>query len=70
MGQPAGGARAMKSRKSMKPRMRKNLFSAVTPSKIPDVVYKQLVSLIARGPRQAWREASLRTSHGPGTRCK
>jgi GntR family transcriptional regulator, transcriptional repressor for pyruvate dehydrogenase complex len=28
---------------------RKNLFSAVTPSKIPDVVYKQLVSLITRG---------------------
>jgi GntR family transcriptional repressor for pyruvate dehydrogenase complex len=30
-------------------RKSKNLFSAVTPSKIPDVVYKQLVSLITRG---------------------
>jgi len=29
--------------------LRKNLFSAVTPSKIPDMVYKQLVSLITRG---------------------
>jgi GntR family transcriptional regulator, transcriptional repressor for pyruvate dehydrogenase complex len=43
MGQPGSVARAMKPRKT------KNLFSAVTPSKIPDVVYKQLVSLIARG---------------------
>ena len=29
--------------------LRRNLFSAVTPSKIPDMVYKQLVSLITRG---------------------
>jgi GntR family transcriptional repressor for pyruvate dehydrogenase complex len=28
---------------------RGNLFSAVTPSKIPDMVYKQLVSLITKG---------------------
>ncbi len=28
---------------------RKHLFSAVTPSKIPDAVYKQLVSLITQG---------------------
>jgi GntR family transcriptional repressor for pyruvate dehydrogenase complex len=31
------------------PRKQQNLFSAVTPRKIPDVVYKQLVSLIANG---------------------
>jgi GntR family transcriptional repressor for pyruvate dehydrogenase complex len=36
----------MKVRKSAR---RGNLFSAVTPSKIPDMVYKQLVSLITRG---------------------
>ena len=35
--------------RAMKPRKTRNLFSAVTPSKIPDVVYKQLVSLIAKG---------------------
>ena len=38
------------AREAMKSRTRrKNLFSAVTPSKIPDMVYKQLVSLITRG---------------------
>jgi len=31
------------------PRKPQNLFSTVTPRKIPDVVYKQLVSLIANG---------------------
>jgi GntR family transcriptional regulator, transcriptional repressor for pyruvate dehydrogenase complex len=46
MGQAGRMARAGKPTKSVKP---KNLFSAVTPSKIPDVVYKQLVSLIAKG---------------------
>jgi hypothetical protein len=29
-----------------RPKRPKNLFSAASPSKIPDVVYKQLVSLI------------------------
>ncbi len=43
MAQPGNVARATKPRKP------KNLFSAVTPSKIPDVVYKQLVTLITRG---------------------
>ena len=33
----------------LKKTLRRNLFSAVTPSKIPDMVYKQLVSLITRG---------------------
>jgi len=42
--QRSGGAK--KVRKSGR---RKNLFSTVTPSKIPDMVYKQLVSLITRG---------------------
>ena len=49
MGQAGSIARAMKSTKSMKSRKTQNLFSAVTPSKIPDAVYKQLVSLIAKG---------------------
>ena len=31
------------------PRKQQNLFSTVTPRKIPDAVYKQLVSLIANG---------------------
>src|SRR5512136_1748970 len=38
-----GGAKVREARS------RKNLFSAVTPSKIPDMVYKQLVTLITRG---------------------
>ncbi|MGE5255861.1 MAG: FadR/GntR family transcriptional regulator [Hyphomicrobiales bacterium] len=32
-----------------RPSMQHNLFSTVTPRKIPDVVYKQLVSLISSG---------------------
>jgi GntR family transcriptional repressor for pyruvate dehydrogenase complex len=35
--------------KVRKYRTQRNLFSAVTPSKIPDMVYKQLESLITRG---------------------
>ena len=35
--------------KVLKYRTPRNLFSAVTPSKIPDMVYKQLVTLITRG---------------------
>ena len=42
--QPAGTAK-----KVLKRTRRRNLFSAVTPSKIPDMVYKQLVTLITRG---------------------
>ena len=42
--QPTGAAK--KVRKKTRPR---NLFSTVTPRKIPDMVYKQLVSLITRG---------------------
>jgi len=41
---PAGATKKM--RRSTR---RRNLFSAVTPSKIPDMVYKQMVSLITRG---------------------
>ena len=35
--------------KAVKSKRPKNLFSTVTPNKIPDMVYKQLVSLITRG---------------------
>lgn len=35
--------------KEQKPSRERNLFSAVTPRKIPDMVYKQLVSLITKG---------------------
>lgn len=41
--------RAGSTPKERKSTRQKTLFSAVTPSKIPDMVYKQLVSLITKG---------------------
>lgn len=42
--QPTGAAKKVRKRTR-----RRNLFSTVTPRKIPDMVFKQLVSLITRG---------------------